>query len=70
MSMTVGKSALVFLSPLNQGVLVYFCVTIGLYKLEKWLYYINICINKTVVNQDSLCAALMLFVFFNSSAIM
>lgn len=51
---------------LTPGMWVYFRVTIKrLYNWEKWLYYINICINKTlyVINRDTLCAPLLLFVF-------
>ena len=52
---------------------VYFWHNQRLYKWDKWLYYINICINKTlyVVNLDTLCAALSCSLrYFYSSALM
>lgn len=59
--------------PGNVGI--FLCYNQMLYKWQKWLYYINICINKTlyVVNRDTLCAALScslcLFLFLSSNVI-
>lgn len=58
---------------ITQGMWVYFCHNQRLYKWEKWFYYINTCINKTLyVLTEKLCVlhSHALGVYFYSSALM
>lgn len=72
-SLFLFRSFLSLCHPGNVGL--FLCYNQRLYKWEKWFYYINICINKTlyVVNRDTLCAALScslcLFLFLSSNVI-